>query len=727
MRPNFRWGNVWTIFRREARDQLRDRRTLFMVFVLPLLLYPILGIGILQLSATFDQKSRTVVVLGSEHLPPAPPLLNRAGDGFDPGLFSRAKDAGLLKVERSTPDFDWRKPGAVRKGIRGGLADAVIIVPPDVSGRIAAIGSAELPIRYDSTDEPSQITYLRVREVLERWRDAIVKDRLVRDAKPPEYTEPVELKGEDVAPESEVGGSIWGRIFPFLLVLMALTGAFYPSVDLCAGEKERGTMETLLISPASRPEIVLGKFFTVMLASMSTALLNLLSMGLTGLQIAGQVATSGTRAGGKIATMIAPPSPSSYFWMMLLLIPLSAFFAALCVALATMARSMKEGQYYMTPLYLVSLPLILVTLAPEISLNLFYSLVPITGVSLLLKALILGDYDDGPPLLPARVLIPTLVYAWLALRWAVDLFNREDVVFREAEAFDLRSWLRSLVRDKESRPSAGSALFCFALMLTLAWFSVQALGTTTSAINGMVLGHLAFILGPPVVLAFVLTSDPLGTLRLRRPKLADLGLAAGLAIGLNPLVRELGYHVEKLFPASSAIQAQLAELAKQVPSVWVALLVFALMPAITEELAFRGYILSGLERSYKRGTAIVLSAFLFGILHVLLSLFQQLFGATLLGLVIGLIAVRTRSLWPGVLFHFLNNALGVLTGEAAQHPSLGAAASWLFRDPAEGLYRPAVIVATALISAVLLAIVWRRPSPIYPGRPDGKRAISESD
>jgi sodium transport system permease protein len=138
------------------------------------------------------------------------------------------------------------------------------------------------------------------------------------------------------------------------------------------------------------------------------------------------------------------------------------------------------------------------------------------------------------------------------------------------------------------------------------------------------------------------------------------------------------------------------------------------MPAITEELAFRGYILTGLRRSYSEGTSIVLSALLFGILHVLISLFQQLFGATLLGLVLGLIAFRTGSLWPGVLFHFINNALGVLTLEAAKHPSLATVSSWLFRDQADGLYRPGVLVATALISAVLLAIVWRGGSKVKP-------------
>ncbi len=176
---------------------------------------------------------------------------------------------------------------------------------------------------------------------------------------------------------------------------MALTGAFYPSIDLCAGEKERGTMETLLISPASRGEIVMGKFLTVVLASMTTAILNLLSMALTGLQLAYKLAGGS----GVAAANFGPPTLMAAFWMIVLLVPLSVFFSAICVALAVLAKSMKEGQYYMTPLYMVSLPLILLTLAPGIELTPFYSMVPITGVGLLLKSLILGDYGSRPSLL----------------------------------------------------------------------------------------------------------------------------------------------------------------------------------------------------------------------------------------------------------------------------------------------------------------------------------------
>ena len=125
------------------------------------------------------------------------------------------------------------------------------------------------------------------------------------------------------------------------------------------------------------------------------------------------------------------------------------------MALAVLARSMKEGQYYMTPLYLVSLPLILVTLTPEVALNLFYSLVPITGRLAPAQGPDPGRVRRWPGSYFLPVLLPTLVYGWLALRWAVDLFNREDVVFREAEVFDLRLWLRHLVRDKEPTPGAG--------------------------------------------------------------------------------------------------------------------------------------------------------------------------------------------------------------------------------------------------------------------------------
>jgi sodium transport system permease protein len=700
-----RWSNVLTIFRREVRDQMRDRRTLFMIFILPIMLYPILGIGIATFLAAFEQKVRTVVVVGAEHLPGTPPLLNAARNGFVPALFDTPDEASLMLVQLEPASGPWSRRSAQEQAIHNRMADVVVAIPADLRAHLDKIHSEQIPIAYESTNEQSQNTYLRVREVLSRWKENIVSGRLEKDKKPESYTEPIQTKAVDVAPEERQGSNVWAKLFPFLLVMMSLTGAFYPAVDLCAGEKERGTMETLLISPASRAEIVMGKFLTVVLASMMTALLNIVSMGLTGLQLAHHAGSVASGGGKTTATVMAPPTLTSVFWMVLLLIPLSVFFSALCLALAVLARSMKEGQYYMTPLYLVCLPLIFLTLLPGIELNLFYSLVPVTGVSLLLRALILGDYHiAGRFFLP--VLIPTVLYGLVALRWAVDQFQREDVLFREAERFDLRIWVRHLFRDKEPTPTAGEAVFCFALMLTLAWFSIQYT-TALSLPVGMAVLQVGLVLAPPLAMALLLTSDPRRTLRLYWPQAKFLGAGVALALALNPLVNELRPIVEQLFPISGTVKELLEQMMQKMPSLGTSVLLLAALPAVCEEVAFRGYILSGLERHHRTRSAILLSALLFGFLHVLLSLFQQLFNATLLGIVLGLLAVRSKSILPGIIFHFLNNALAVVMAHVVADPRGRQIAVWLYRNPAATLYHWWIVALGVVASSVLLVWLWQ--------------------
>jgi sodium transport system permease protein len=715
-----RWSNLFIIFRREVRDQIRDRRTLFMIFVLPILLYPILGIGVIKFASALEQKPRLVVVVGAEYLPGSPVLLNRSGDGFNPSLFDTPVEAERIVVRREPATGPWGDHALRQRAIRDGEVAAVMLIPRDLPAQLQRDNEHEihLPIQYNSVDEPSQITYLRLRELLERWRKSIVDSRLERDRKSKSYAEPIQVSAEDVATAREVGGSVWSRLFPFLLVMMALTGAFYPAIDLCAGEKERGTMETLLISPASRSEIVLGKFLTVMLASVTTAILNLLSMGLTGVQLAHQVGAlsneSARRSAAASSSVIAPPTMQAAFWMILLLIPLAAFFSAVCVALAVLARSMKEGQYYMTPLYIVCMPLIFLTLMPGIELDLFYSLVPITGVGLLLRALILGNYDVALRFfLP--VLVPTVVYAAVALRWAVDQFQREDVLFRESEQFSLSAWIRHLVRDRDPIPTGGEAVLCFALILTCTWFLMLYLARQSSDLSlGSVIAGQWIILLPPVLMGFILTSDPRRTLRLAWPEKRYLWLAVALVLALNPLVNELRPLVEWLFPISSLIKTSLEQIMSRTPGLLTSIAIFALIPAICEEFAFRGFILSGLEHEHRTRSAILLSALMFGFLHVLLSLFQQLFNATLLGIVLGLLAVRSRSIVPGIVFHFVNNAMAVALGSIVHATWAAAVVPWIYRNPDVGLYHRHWIGLSVLLSGVLLYSLWKRKPAHFP-------------
>ncbi|WP_165227209.1 ABC transporter permease subunit/CPBP intramembrane protease [Aquisphaera insulae] len=705
------WSNLRVIFRRELLDQLRDRRTLFMVFIFPILLYPLLGLGISQMVAAMEKKPRVVVMVGAEHLPAEQPLLNAAGDGFDPRLFDSPAEAALLTVEKQPADGPWGREAFRQQAIRQGNAAAIMVIPADLPKQFKEKNDAPIPILYRSVDEPSQITYLRLREMLDRWKRGIVEARAKQDNLPAGYTDPIQVRGMDVATEQEVGGSVWSRIFPFLLVMMSLTGAFYPAVDLCAGEKERGTMETLLISPATRSEIVLGKFFTVMLASVTTAVLNLVSMGLTGIFMAARGGHLGLHGAAQAAGGLSPPSVQSAIWMVVLLIPLAAFFSAVCLSLAVLAKSMKEGQYYMTPLYLVCLPLIFLTLLPEIKLNLFYSLVPITGVALLLRSLIMGDYQTGVRFfLP--VMVPTIIYAWVALRWAVDQFEREGVLFREAERFDVRTWLAHLLRDKEPLPTGGQAILCFAIILSASWFLMiymlmRGIGASLAAIAA---GQF-LILIPPIFMAVMLTSDPARTLRLAWPRARYVALGAAFPLALNPLVNLLGKLVQELFPISETVKGAYAQLVPPDLGLPALVGVFALVPAICEETALRGFILSGLERGRRIRSAIFISALMFGFLHVLLSMYQQLFNAALLGVVLGLLAIRSRSLLPGIVFHFLNNALAVTQPQRIRLLESAGLARWIYRDAGEGLYHVGWIVLSALASAVLFYYLWKLDRP----------------
>jgi sodium transport system permease protein len=219
---------------------------------------------------------------------------------------------------------------------------------------------------------------------------------------------------------------------------------------------------------------------------------------------------------------------------------------------------------------------------------------------------------------------------------------------------------------------------------------------------------------PPLFMAFVLTSEPKKTLRLVWPEKRYLWLAVALVLALNPLVNELRPVVEALFPISSIIKSSLAKIMSQVPGLGTSIVIFALIPAICEEFAFRGFILSGLEREHRTGSAILLSALMFGFLHVLLSLFQQLFNATLLGLVLGLLAVRSRSILPGIVFHFINNAMAVALGSAVHASWAGDIVPWIYRNPDDGLYHRQWIGVSILLSGALLYLLWKWKSD----RPD---------
>ncbi len=512
----------------------------------------------------------------------------------------------------------------------------------------------------------SAIAFRRVREALRNWEDKLLEMRLAQAQLPASLHTPFDPTDVDLAEDDQVAASLWSKLFPTLLVVMAITGAFYPAIDVGAGEKERGTMETLLICPASRTEIVTGKFLTVMGFSLTTALLNLLSMGFTGKYM---LEMAGTPRLSPLGNVSFPPA-SALVWLVLLAVPLAALFSALSLAFAMFARSSKEGQYYLTPLLMVTIGLTVLCLNPAVDITPYYSVLPVMGPALLLKALLLGA--TSPINLSgyfAPVLISSCAYSALALWWAIELFKRESILFREAERLDLRLWLRHVFRDKEPTPSFTEAGFCFVLILLLQFLSISAMRneyqqTAVADQKVMLLKLQAVYLlvtvaTPALMMAAVLTTNFRKTLKLAWPSPSMLGVSLVLPFVLLPLSQALVRSLEGwFFPElpSGAVELIKTMSDQKIPLL-LPILALAVAPAVCEELAFRGFILSGMQHSGRPWLPIVMSSVMFGVVHMIS---QQVFNAVLLGLVLGLLAVRSRSLLPCIVFHFLFNGSQVL-------------------------------------------------------------------
>jgi sodium transport system permease protein len=408
--------------------------------------------------------------------------------------------------------------------------------------------------------------------------------------------------------------------------------------------------------------------------------------------------------------------------LLLALIPMSALFSALCLACAAFARSTKEGQYYLMPLLLVTMPLMMLPMSPGIELNLGNSLIPITGVVLLLRALVEGNYADALPYV-IPVCGTSLICCLLAIRWAIYQFNQESVLFRESERLDLRRWIVHLVRDRQDTPSLAEAFFCVALVFVIQFFTRLAISAhMPSDPDFGFLAQLLFISQvvcialPALLMTLLFTDRPWRTLLLdRAPAFAACVAAVGLAILLHPVGHRFVGWIRYLYPIQDEVLAEtqsIGRMLQSAPYVWLPFVMMAVLPAICEEVAFRGFILSGLRRLGHKWWAIGLSAVFFGLAHTVV---QQSIAAAALGIVIAYLAIQSGSLVPGMLFHASYNALmlasSLLPQHAADVTARWPAAKLLFADSETGemQYQLPVTIATAIAAVAVLIWFHRLP------------------
>jgi sodium transport system permease protein len=725
-----RWVNIKWIFLREIRDQLRDRRTIFAILVLPVLMYPLMGMMFLQITQFVQEHPTKVLLIGTANLPDDPKLIEE--EHFS-GEYSDSQERLLLDLTIE-PAQQEVNPEAARaaaeKRIRSGDYNLVVEFPNGFTGQLekfyqqvdASRNKQEdqqlvtIPsprIFVDSTDDKSGIARRRVERILNQWREEIIERVFSAGNMPLAASRPFELEELDIAREESRRVAVWSQLVPYLILLWSLVGAFYPAIDLCAGEKERGTMETLLSSPAGRGEIVAGKLLTIMTFSSTTSLLNLASIGFTGFLITSQMTSMSPGLGEQFG---APPL-ITLLWMLVILIPVSLFFSGLTLAVASFARSTKEGQYYLAPLMLISLPLLTLTMLPSVDLTLGTSLIPITGAMLLLEALLEAEYAMALQYaLP--VLGMTCFCCFLSIRWAIYQFNSESVLFRDSERWSLRLWLRQLARQRGDYPGMGAALSCALVILMLRFFAnfiVTPSEDWQSFFSLNILAQLVTIALPAIVLAFWLSRRPGRALRLSMPPLVVLPLVVLLAATLNPAMIMLGEWIQQLYPlspASQQMQEVMAGLFEGAPLLAV-ILFLAVTPALCEELAFRGFIQTSLEQRLKPYTAILVTSFFFAVTHGML---QQSLSAFFGGIVIGVIAWRTGSILPCMLYHLTHNGiLAVATLLTVEHIESSPILQFLLESGDEGItYSLAATWGGLAIAVVLVAGLWqitRRPSP----------------
>ena len=657
-----RFSVALVVFRKEMLETLRDKRTLISLVLLPMLLYPLFALLMSRLADAdmqqLEARQSRVAVWGTltpeveaaltedkkielfswrgvpddlrqalekgEIIPPEPP------PPADPAPSAKRKGISAQpKMDRP----DERVIVAAQKLIGSRGLDAVVVPYHGFADALGQGGLGHIGVYYDSVWIDSDFAETRISHALERAREKLLLAREGTRGLPAGFTTGIEATSRNIAPDERRVGKFLGALMPMMLILMSLLGGFLRAADMTAGEKERGTMQTLLCAPLLPIEIITGKFLTVFVVSLITALVNVVSLALT-------------------IHRLLPGEMEVPFGVHVLtfalLVPVSFLFSALFLAVASFARDFKDAQNLLTPLYLPVMLLSMLTSLPGMELTAVTSFVPLLNVALLIKAIYLGDVH---PDLVLFTLGSSILFAALALVFAARVFEREDVLLGSG-----RGSLRQLIswkRQKGGTPSLELSIFGFAVILVVVFYASIIFEKMANKTGQLLGSQYGLMLLPPLVLLLLSGASIRETMALRLPKPKAIlgavlvGLSGGAAVSALAM---------RLVPVPKSFADNLNQaLMLDGQPYWVLLFALAVTPAICEEALFRGFLFSGLLRAGPT-LALVASSLLFGLAHG--SIYRLIPTATL-GLIIGFARWRTGSIVPGAIVHFLNNGLAL--------------------------------------------------------------------
>ena len=397
---------MWTIYLKELLELTRDRKTLIFTILIPIFAMPLIFGGFAYVSSNMFKNARSAelryALFGQQH---APALSARFGQQTNLRLVP-------LKDEAE-----------IRQAIADERIKFAVVIPPQFDAALRQQRQASITLHYNSASTVD-VTQQRVREVIDGYNTSLRQEALsalnLNAGQLAFALAPVLLEKKSTADQREQMGAIIGGMLPYLLLMVCLTAAMYPAIDMGAGEKERGTLETLLLAPVPRGAIVLAKFLVLFTVGMTSAVLMVGSM-------AALLLGFGNSLEGNLAIMVRSITLPDLAMVTLMLVPTAAIFASLLLSISIYAKSYKEAAGMITPLMLLTILPIVVAMLPGVELNWLWAMVPLTNVSLAMKELVKGTMDYrmfGVILASTTVIAGALL---LLCRW---WFKREAVLFR---------------------------------------------------------------------------------------------------------------------------------------------------------------------------------------------------------------------------------------------------------------------------------------------------------
>lgn len=659
-----RFELVRVIWFKELKEALRDRRTQFMMVAIPLLLYPMMIFLMSRLQESQEEAqsvrvSRIAVwgelpaplkrrLSGKERMelrpwgeapaalqgelaagkyvaPPTPPLELDAEDRKNDG-----------KKEEKNDEQDARKPVAAAAGeaILARKVDAIAVLWPGFAGNLAQGSLAKVSIYFDSVRAESRKARSRLSDELRLYRAEVLEARERERGLAGGFTSAMEIQPRDVAPPQRRSGMLVGMLLPYMLVIFSVMGGFYAAVDYTAGEKERGTMQTLLCAPLESLEIIAGKLLAVASICVIGTVVNLASLGATFTRV---------RLVPGMDTSISVPNLGIVF---VLLLPVTVMISAIFLAVGAFARDFKEGQSYLTPVLMGLVMTLVVTTLPGIELDSHLVFVPIINAALLVRAVMLAEWRADQVFL---AMLSSWVYAALAVAFAARVFERNSLLLGGKETFGSIFDFR---RKAGARPDPGFAVLLFSIVLVMAFYGSVFLEDKPMT---LVLGvtECGFFLLPALAFVYWRGFPARETLSLR--PISMTALLGSVLVGLSAWTIGVGLFVRLLPPPDSLARAlkKVVLLGDKPEPLPLILLMVAVTPAICEEIVFRGVILAGFRR-LGMWPAVLATAFLFALAHASI---YRLLPVLFLGAVLGYAVWKSGSIAAGMIGHAINNGL----------------------------------------------------------------------